>query len=280
MSRTFLVLIALVLGLLVVNRATTSTTRNESVATVPPAPSAEPSTKAATAPSSAQPNAIGAASAPVAAPALAPAPAVPTAQASRTPAIDLLVRLEAKRRLAGAAELYVDSLFSGPDSTVRRWADREGRPITVAVVLPGQGPPARLAALAWAGARQWEGYRLGVTFAESPDTSNADIVVRWIDRFDTDRTGQADTQMSGSGVIFSARITLALKDRVGRPLTDVQLGAIAIHEFGHALGLPHSGRPADIMFPVTTVTTPSDRDRQTALLLYSLPVGSLREPSS
>ena len=271
MSRTFLILIALILGLLVLNRATTSAARSEPVAVAPPPAASQPvqSTRppAGSVTGSARPEA-------------APSSA-PKAAASRTPTIDLLVRLDAKRRLAGAAgDAYVDSIFSGPDSTVRRWADREGRPITVAIVLPNQRTTTRLAALAWAGARQWESFRLGVTFADAPDTANADIIVRWIDRFDTDRTGQADTQMSGSGVIFAARITLALKDRIGRALTDDQLGAISIHEFGHALGLPHSGRAADIMFPVTTVTAPSDRDRATALLLYSLPVGSLREPAS
>lgn len=64
---------------------------------------------------------------------------------------------------------------------------------------------------------------------------------------------------------------------------DLRLGpeetrSVALPEFGHALGLPHSGRPSDIMFPTVSVLRLSDRDRSSAQLLYAILPGALREP--
>jgi hypothetical protein len=267
MSRIFLVLILLCVGLLAAGRAASPSPVAAPVA-------AEILVSGAT---SVRPPTVPPVSARPAKPAF-----VPTVdpRTSRTPAIDLIVRLDAKRRLANAVgSAYVDSLVADADSTIRRWDDREGRPLRVAIVRPARSDAPRLEALAWAGARHWERLGLGVRFAEEADTAAADIVVTWIDRFGTDRTGQADTQLTGAGVIVWARITLALTDRTGRALGSPEMEAIAAHEFGHALGLPHSGDRADIMFPVTTVTRLSARDRTTAALLYSLPPGGLREPS-
>ncbi len=175
---------------------------------------------------------------------------------------------------------YLDSLLVGADSTVRRWGDRDGRPISIAILLPDQPGAARLSARILAAARQWEALGLGVRFAETRDTASADVIVRWIDRFEQDRTGQADMQTGPDGAFFAGRVTIALKDRTNRALSDAEIEMIATHEFGHVLGLPHSGNRSDVMFPVATVGRISDRDRATATLLYSLPPGSLREPSS
>ena len=55
---------------------------------------------------------------------------------------------------------------------------------------------------------------------------------------------------------------------------------LAVQEFGHVIGLPHSGLKTDIMFPVASTANLSERDRASAMLLYSLPPGSLKEPPS
>ena len=150
----------------------------------------------------------------------------------------------------------------------------------VAIVGADSGAPARLKPRIWAAARQWESLELGVRFVETADTSQAQIIVGWIDHFAQARTGQTDTQSGGDGVLVSARITLAIRDSANRVLGDPEVGMVAAHEFGHALGMPHSARRTDVMFPVTSVGALSDRDRATAMLLYSVPPGSLREPSS
>jgi hypothetical protein len=271
MSRTFLLLIVLVLGVLAFGRRTAPGVEASAAIAAPPA--AGQSAPVPTAPV-ARPPASTAPTAPTVVPAADPG------SGSRTPTLDRLARLETKRRLAQAASVaFVDSLVP-PDSVIRRWEDRDRRPITVAFVAPDRPNAARLVAQAWAAAREWERLGLGLEFAEAKDTSAAEIVVHWIDQFETERSGQADTQMNSGGAIVSAHITLALKDRSGRVLNDAELGAIATHEFGHALGLPHSDRKADIMFPVTTVPHPSDRDRATATLLYSIPPGPIGEPRS
>jgi predicted Zn-dependent protease len=60
----------------------------------------------------------------------------------------------------------------------------------------------------------------------------------------------------------------------GRDLTDREVEAAAAHAMGHALGLPHSASPADVMFPGNTATAPSPDDLAALAALYSLPNGA------
>src|SRR5688572_22487786 len=165
MSRAFLLLSLLVLGLVVVSRATAP----EPVVQVNAPPVDTARTRAAVAPA-----------APAPAPVQVAAVTVPVA--SSTPTIDRLVRIETRRRIAQSAGYgSIDTLLATTDSTMRRWGDREGRPIMVAIVGADSGAPARLKPRIWAAARQWESLELGVRFAETADTSQAQIIVGWID---------------------------------------------------------------------------------------------------
>src|SRR5262249_39775151 len=145
---------------------------------------------------------------------------------------------------------------------------------------PKEPNAARLVPRVQSAMQQWEALGIGLHFTLATDSANADVRVRWIDRFDKDRTGQADMQSGGDGGVTMGRVTIALHDSTKRALPDRELEPIPTHEFGPVLGLPHSGSKPDIMSPVASVPALSDRDRASAVLLYSLPPGSLKEPPS
>lgn len=207
-----------------------------------------------------------------------PRPTVETAT-SATPTLDRLARLAVRQQLAQAAgETYLDSLVATTDSVIRRWPDRGGEALGVAIIEGG--PPdytARLAELVRQALARWSDADVGVDFVEVADTSRADIVVRWIERFEFDRAGQTDLTWDQLGRVRRATLSLALRTNAGAPLADNALLAVALHEVGHAIGLPHSADTADVMFPSTRTTRLSSRDLRTAEMLYRLPTGSVKD---
>jgi hypothetical protein len=124
---------------------------------------------------------------------------------------------------------------------------------------------------------KWEGAGAGVLFAPTADTLAADILVHWIDHFDFDRAGQTDLTWDQAGRVRKAAILLALRTNTGIPLPDPALLTVAVHEVGHAIGLPHSPDTNDVMFPATQTGNLSDRDRRTVQVLYQLPPGPVRD---
>jgi YD repeat-containing protein len=201
------------------------------------------------------------------------------AEESRTPTLDRLARLAIRQQLSQVSgDTYLDSLVATTDSVVRRWPDRNRQPLSVAII---EGGPAdyssRLAGLMRQALSRWTDAGVGVEFVEVADTAQADIVVRWIDRFEFDRAGQTDLTWDQLGRVRRATLSLALRTSTGVSLGENALLAVALHEAGHAIGLPHSADTADVMFPSTRTTRLSDRDVRTATILYRLPTGSVKD---
>lgn len=217
------------------------------------------------------------------APMVAPLPNALDAPAAGTPTIDLMAILAVRRRIEReGTRVYIDSMFDETDSTLVRWADRNGAPLRVAFVpdttLEGWSPA--IIDAARGGIRPWSGNSANLQFTEVSDPAQADIVVSFVSVVsDTGAMGVTQTQSAPSGATERVEISLAMRQVEGGPvIAPALLQRVATHEFGHAIGLPHSGRREDLMYPTATVSAPSGRDLATLQLLYAVPPGSIRTP--
>src|SRR5512143_2119504 len=195
--------------------------------------------------------------------------------AGLVPPLDSFTRAGARIRLGAEPDRqYLDSLFAETDSILRHWPP--GGDVIPLTIVPG-GPegfrPEMVPEVRWA-IDTWSPGSVGLRFSESADTAGARFVVRWADTLDAGRAGVTDVTWDRAGRIHRVDVYLATRSpSSGRPLTAEVRRAVVLHEIGHALGLPHSGRPGDVMYSVATATELSDRDRFSLRLLYELPTG-------
>jgi hypothetical protein len=191
------------------------------------------------------------------------------------PGLDSLGRAGVRLRLGAEAQRhYLDSLCGETDSIVRRWTPGDSI-LPMAIVSGGAEsfqpemiPEVRDAF------DQWHPGAVGLRFLEQRDTTGARLLIHWVDTLESNRAGATDITWDRTGRIHHVVVALATRSpTTGRPFSPAVRRTIALHELGHALGLPHSWDPQDVMHPIATAPELTDRDRFSLRLLYELPTG-------
>ena len=162
---------------------------------------------------------------------------------------------------------------------VLRWPDGQAS-VAVHVPIPAgvaRSDGRRLQAAAARGIGAWDGAPLRIDAHAA--AASADIVVTWVPSLPDSRLGLARVEWAqrGTEVRFAVpRFELATHASGAAPRlhTPAEVELVAVHEMGHALGLPHSDREADVMFPTRTARRLTTRDHRTAMALYGLPGGA------
>lgn len=168
---------------------------------------------------------------------------------------------------------------------VLRWPDGV-RSLRVAVPEPALADPRHARDLQQAAIRgilAWQNAPLRLVVNDRA-AGEADIVVSWTDSVGGTRLGETRVEWreEGGRVTFKVpRLLLGTTSTVtGRALAPSDLELVAVHEMGHALGLPHSDSRGDVMYPEKTARFLTARDHRTVRALYDLPTGALvrRQP--
>lgn len=164
------------------------------------------------------------------------------------------------------------------ESTAVRWASHISRPLRVWIEDASSragwdaGDPQRVRVAFEA----WEGTGVPLRFTFVDLESDADVVVRWVDRFPGSYDGWTTVRWDKHGWITGGEVRLALHRSNGDPLTPAARQAIATHEVGHVLGLAHATDPDAVMAATVNVTSVTVVDAAAISRLYTTrPAGTL-----
>jgi predicted Zn-dependent protease len=147
---------------------------------------------------------------------------------------------------------------------------------------PGVSPQAAriIQRAAGNGIRIWHEFPFPLEVSTRSVAENPDIKVEWVRSLGGNRLGHAGMRWSKIGDEIRVEITgfqLATHDPSNPDveLTPEQILLVAAHEMGHALGLPHSDDPRDVMHAQNTAWRRTRRDFETMEALYRLPNGAI-----